>query len=112
LGHNEEVKMYQVGFELKINKVSRRTINSNIKYINIVAKNFNITGLSPELSSVGSPVGYEMLEALQPGNNFTWNINWLEKLSNGLQLSFNYEGRKAGTSKIVHIGRMQVSALF
>jgi hypothetical protein len=104
--------MYQAGFELKINKVSRRTINSNIKYINILVKNFNIDATRPELTSVGSPIGYEMLEALQPGDNFTWNINWLEKLSNGLQLSFNYEGRKAGVNKVVHIGRMQVSALF
>jgi hypothetical protein len=108
----ESVSMYQAGIELKINKVSRRTINSNFKYINIFTKNFNTNTGRPELSSVGSPVGYEMLEALQPGNNFTWNINWLEKLSNGLQLSFNYEGRKAGQSKMVHIGRMQVSALF
>jgi hypothetical protein len=107
----ESVNMYQVGMELKINKVSRRTINSSFKYINIVAKNF-VSAAHPEFVSVGSPIGYEMLEALQPGNNYTWNVNWLEKLSNGLQLTFNYEGRRTGNNKVVHIGRMQVSALF
>lgn len=104
--------MYQAGFDLKVNMVSRRTINSDIKYIKIATKNFNLDNTHPELNSVSSPIGYEMLEALQPGDNFTWNINWLEKLSNGLQLTFSYEGRKAGTAKVVNIGRMQVSALF
>ncbi len=92
--------------------VSRRTINTDIKYIKISAINFNLDNKQPELQSVNSPIGYEMLEALQPGNNFTWNVTWLEKLSNGLQLTFNYEGRKAGEGKVVHIGRMQVAALF
>jgi hypothetical protein len=53
-----------------------------------------------------------MLEALRPGNNYTWVINWQEKLSNGLQLSFSYEGRKSEATPIIHLGRMQVSALF
>jgi hypothetical protein len=110
-GNKEMVNMYQAGFDLKVNMVSRRTINSDIKYIKIAAKNFLNTS-HPEFQPVSSPIGYEMLEALQPGDNFTWNINWLEKLSNGLQLTFSYEGRKAGTSKVVNIGRMQVSALF
>jgi hypothetical protein len=30
----------------------------------------------------------------------------------GLQLSLNYEGRKSEDTGAVHIGRMQVSALF
>jgi hypothetical protein len=110
--NREKVIMYQAGFDLKVNMVSRRTINSDIKYIKIATKNFNLDNTRPEQSSVASPIGYEMLEALQPGDNFTWNINWLEKLSNGLQLTFSYEGRKAGTAKVVNIGRMQVSALF
>jgi hypothetical protein len=110
--NREKTNIYQAGFDLKVNMVSRRTINSDIKYIKIATENFNLDNTHPELSSVNSPIGYEMLEALQPGDNFTWNINWLEKLSNGLQLTFNYEGRKAGSGKVIHIGRMQVSALF
>jgi hypothetical protein len=100
----EEATFYEGGLEVKINKVSQRTINGNFKYIRIFA-DFKGT-------SSNTALGYEMLEALQPGNNYTWNLTWQERLSNGLQLSFVYEGRKSDLSDIIHIGRMQVSALF
>ncbi|MDB5274787.1 MAG: hypothetical protein JWO58_3154 [Chitinophagaceae bacterium] len=103
-GSNEKVNLYNGGFEMKFNKLSQRNVTSTIKYIRIDA-DFHDTPL-------GSPLGYEMLEALLPGNNFTWNISWQEKLLNGLQFSFSYEGRKSEGSKAVHIGRMQLSALF
>jgi hypothetical protein len=75
-----------------------------MKYIKIDAKLKD--------TPINSPIGYEMLDALRPGNNFTWSINWQEKLVNGLQLSFIYEGRKSEGSNIIHTGRMQASAFF
>jgi hypothetical protein len=102
--NHEEVRFYEGGFEVKVNKVSQRTINSQVKYIRILTK-FNETSLN-------SALRFEMLETLLPGNNYTWNITWQEMLSNGLQLSFIYEGRKSYAADAVHIGRMQVSALF
>lgn len=59
-----------------------------------------------------SPSGYELLEALKPGNNLTWNFNYQQKLINGLQISVSYDGRKSVGQKVVHLGRMQVTALF
>ncbi len=101
----ELTNTYETGLELKANKLSKRTITLNFKYINIWA--------DLKSSSPNSPIAYEMFEALQLGKNFTWSAVWQEKLINGLQLSFNYEGRKTGNApKIIHIGRMQVSALF
>jgi hypothetical protein len=100
----ESADLYETGLEVKANKLSRRTITGNFKFINISA---HMNGTSPN-----SPIAYEMFEALQIGKNFTWSAIWQEKLVNGLQLSFNYEGRKTGDNKVVHIGRMQVSALF
>ncbi len=100
----EKTKLYETGIEIKMNKLSRRTITTNIKYINIVA---DLKGTSPN-----SPVAYELFDALQEGSNFTWTAVWQEKLANGLQLSFHYEGRKTGIGQVIHIGRMQVSALF
>jgi hypothetical protein len=53
-----------------------------------------------------------MLEALLPGSNWTWNLNWQQKLFNGLQLTVSYDGRKSESQRTVHLARMQVSALF
>ncbi|MFN3403577.1 MAG: hypothetical protein ACK40G_05730 [Cytophagaceae bacterium] len=104
LSQFEKVDIYEGGGELRFSKVSQRTISAVFKYIKINER----FGSTP----VNSALGYEMLEALQPGNNYTWNINWQERLASGLQLSFNYEGRKSEGAGIIHIGRMQVSALF
>jgi len=59
-----------------------------------------------------SPIGYELLEALRPGQNFAWNLSLQKKLISGLQISINYDGRKSEGNDLIHIGRMQVSALF
>jgi hypothetical protein len=53
-----------------------------------------------------------MLEGLLPGRNLTWNINLQQKLAQGLQLLFTYEGRKSETIRVIHIGKMQANLLF
>ena len=58
-----------------------------------------------------SPVTYTILDALQPGNNYTWNANWERRVSKGVELSLEYEGRKPGTGGVVHTGRMTVRAI-
>ncbi|HEY4649962.1 MAG TPA: hypothetical protein VIG72_01045, partial [Pontibacter sp.] len=57
-------------------------------------------------------VGYEILNALRPGNNLTWSLNLQQRLSNGLNITLNYDGRKANGINAVHTGRTQVSVLF
>jgi len=52
------------------------------------------------------------LEALRAGQNITWDLNLQQKLFNGLQLSVVYEGRKSEETPAIHIGRIQVTALF
>lgn len=91
----------QGGVEARWAKVSKRNLSVNARYIQIA---YN--------GQVNTPLGYEMLEALRPGNNFTWSVNLQQKLANGLQLNFNYEGRNSQAQRTIHIGRMQVTALF
>lgn len=57
-------------------------------------------------------LGYELLEALQPGNNQRWRINWQQSLGKGLQLSLQYDGRKSSNTKMIHTGNVQVTAYF
>ena len=59
-----------------------------------------------------SVVGLEILNALRPGANFTWNLNLEQRLSNGLNITLAYDGRKASGLNTVHTGRMQVAVLF
>ncbi len=57
-------------------------------------------------------VGYELLQALRPGQNLQWSINWQVSIASGLQLQLNYHGRKSEQTDVIHTGRMQISALF
>jgi hypothetical protein len=59
-----------------------------------------------------SPAAYELLEGLLPGRNLTWSLNLQQKLAQGLQILFTYEGRKSENSKTIHIGKMQANLLF
>ena len=48
-----------------------------------------------------SPIAYEMLNALLPGNNFTWNVNFQRNITSNIQISINYDGRKNEGGKII-----------
>lgn len=57
-------------------------------------------------------LGYLLLDGLQPGINQTWQVNWQQKLSKGMQLSLLYNGRKSESIEIIHTGSVQVTAFF
>ena len=62
--------------------------------------------------NANSPVGYQMLEGLQPGKNYTWSLLAQKKLTKYLDLNLNYFGRKTETSKMIHTGTIQLKAYF
>ncbi len=62
--------------------------------------------------SANSPVGYQMLEGLQEGRNFTWNALFNQKLNSFLNLSLSYFGRKSERSRAIHSGTIQLKAIF
>jgi hypothetical protein len=53
-----------------------------------------------------------MLEGLQAGKNYTWNLLFNRKLNSFLNLNLNYLGRKSERSKIIHTGNIQLRAVF
>ncbi len=62
--------------------------------------------------NANSPVGYQLLEGLQVGKNYTWNLLFNQKLNSFLNLSLNYLGRKSENSKAIHTGMVQLRAIF
>ncbi|TVQ94376.1 MAG: hypothetical protein EA393_00830 [Bacteroidetes bacterium] len=59
-----------------------------------------------------TPVAFEMLQALRPGSNNIWSINWQHNISSYLQLNLNYNGRKPPDVPAIHTGTVQLRALF
>jgi hypothetical protein len=90
-----------LGFETRVSQVSKRTITA--------ATHITRVAFAGDISSV---VGLEILQALRPGTNYTWNLNLEQRLANGLNINVAYDGRKASTLGVVHTGRMQVAVLF
>lgn len=97
----EKAAINEIMGNMRVSKASKLSLDAFIKYSDIQYS-----------GDVNTPVAYEMLEALQPGQNYSWNIILQKKILMGLQLSVSYEGRKSEESDAIHIGRMQVSALF
>ncbi|MBO2012753.1 hypothetical protein [Hymenobacter negativus] len=91
-----------LGLETRLSQVSKRTVSSAIHYTRV-----GFEGTDPN-----SVVAIEILNALRPGSNFTWNLNVEQRLSNGLNITLAYDGRKASGLNTVHTGRMQVAVLF
>lgn len=72
--------------------------------VNMFLNNFN--------GNANSPVGYQMLEGLQVGRNYTWNLLYNQRLNSILHLNLNYLGRKSENSRTIHTGAVQLKAIF
>ncbi|WP_281615679.1 hypothetical protein [Flammeovirga sp. SubArs3] len=91
----------EVAFEGKWSKAALFTISSKFSMI-----------YQDYSGEENSALGYEMLDALSVGQNLKWNISLIQTLFNGLQLKVNYDWRKSNDNKSVHIGSMNLTALF
>ncbi len=100
-GDGESSKIDQWTLEVRQNQSRRSTLQAQVSATDIRFKGVANTA-----------VGYELLQALQPGTNIIWSANWQLKIGAGLQLLLNYHGRNTPGGKSVHTGRMQVTALF
>jgi len=95
-----------INLETKYNILQSTSVTGKFTFNNINYKdaaNGNIANTT---------VSYIMLDGLLPGKNFLWSIGLSKRLLNNLELNFQYDGRKAGTAKTVHLGRAGITALF
>lgn len=97
----QRATLQDYGMELKYNILQKGSLNVKANFIQI---NFNGTE--------NTSLAFEMMDALQNGKNITWGLIYQRNLTNNLQLSLSYDGRKSEGSKTIHTGGAQVRAYF
>lgn len=97
----ERAMVYEIGSTFKFNQAEKGSLQGGVKMLNIDYNGIQNSGL-----------GFEMLEGLKPGINYTWNIGYQRTLSKNLQLSVQYNGRKSENNRTIHSGGMEVRAFF
>jgi len=97
----ENLQQQKFGVEYFYSKKNKNQISANI---NVFLNDFK--------GNTNTPVAYQMLEGLQAGKNYTWNILFNRKLNAFLNLNLNYLGRKSENSRTIHIGNVQLKAVF
>ncbi|MBB4080282.1 hypothetical protein GGR28_002912 [Lewinella aquimaris] len=90
----------------------RREAKFEGNYRNWINASLNWIQIDYENGSPSSPVGFALLQGLQPGRNLLWNASLTQQLGEYLQLNLIYDGRQTGEAAVVHVGRAQVTAQF
>lgn len=97
----ERARIWKLGLEANLNALDKGLFQVTLDYFNIT---YNGSGYSA--------VGFEMLEGLNSGNNFTWSAGVQRTVAKNLQLSINYNGRKPEGVSTIHAGGLQLKAFF
>jgi len=100
---NDPAKLDQqnLGLGWSFNNGQKYAVNGELRYVN---NDFE--------GQAFSPVGFQMLEGLQPGQNMTWNLLVQKKITNFIDLNLSYSGRNSETARTVHTGSVQLKAYF
>lgn len=98
-GENCDLREITTGF--KYNTTQKGSVQADLKFIQLL-----YTG------NPFSAVAFEMLEALKPGANYTWTLQFQRNIGKNLQLTLQYSGRKSMNAKSIHNGGMELRAFF
>lgn len=96
----ENVLAKSLIIDTKYNAIQNGSITAKFTYSSI-----NFTGTS------NTTVSYIMLDGLQAGKNYLWNLEFTKRLNNNFEISVNYEGRKTGENRTINIGRASIRAI-
>jgi hypothetical protein len=97
----EKAMQHRFNLEMQVSRVEKFRIRGRVSYIR-----FDYD------AETNTPVAYQMLRGLKPGNNATWNITLQKELYQNLDLNLNYSGRSSHGHKTVHTGQVELRANF
>ena len=97
----ESLQQSNFGIAFAIADIKKASISGGLNYI---GNRFR--------GSAFSPVAFQILEGLQPGTNFTWNLVTQKRITKFLDLNLSYFGRKSDGSSTIHTGNVQLKAFF
>jgi hypothetical protein len=97
----ESLEQQALGLSFNLIKGSKYNINGEFRYIKNEFEGDSF-----------SPVAFQMLEGLQPDDNFTWTLFAQRKITSFLDLNLTYNGRKSSGSRTIHTGSIQLRAYF
>lgn len=100
IGSKETSKNNALKGEVRYNIFSSGVLNARMELNRI-----SFTG------NPASPVGFILLDGLQPGKNVLWNIELTKRLPGNIELNLQYEGRKSAATPTIHTGRASLRAI-
>ena len=100
-GANEQLLKHKGSFESTFNFIGKGRLRARLNFINM-----NFDGQS------NSPIGYEMLQGLNKGVNWTWLLSGNYKLKDNIQLNIQYNGRTGLQDNVIHQANVSAQYLF
>ena len=101
LGEAEQLDQQKIGVSFSYSNFQKISLNGEFNFID-----------NKFIGNAFSPVGYQILEGLQAGNNLTWRLLLQKKITKFLDVNLSYFGRKSETSRAIHSGSIQLRAYF
>ena len=101
----EESVSNALQLETKYNVLQNSSIDAKFTYNNI---RFNV----PSATAKNLSVEYIILDALRPGSNYLWSLDFTKRLLNNVEINLQYEGRQPADTRTIHVGRASIRALF
>ncbi len=98
---NEQLKSNTYGIGIKHQGKKDFSLNASFQYI-----------LNTYNANQNSPIAYQLMEGLQNGKNYKWNVYFQKKITNYLNINLVYDARKSDVVKTIHTGTIQLKAYF
>ncbi len=89
-----------LNLDAKFNAVQNTSLSGRFSHNNI---SYN--------GAINNTISYLMLDGLLPGKNLLWTIDLTKRFANNLEFSVQYQGRKPGDTRTIHVGRASIRAL-